>query len=50
MEAGAKMVPFAGWDMPVEYDGIREEHIAVRTHAGIFDVSHMGQIEVEGPG
>ncbi|HRV60896.1 MAG: glycine cleavage system aminomethyltransferase GcvT [Solirubrobacterales bacterium] len=50
VEAGAKMVPFAGWDMPVEYDGIREEHIAVRTHAGIFDVSHMGQIEVEGPG
>ncbi len=44
------MVPFAGWEMPVQYDGIKEEHIAVRTHAGIFDVSHMGQIEVEGPG
>ncbi len=44
------MVPFAGWEMPVSYDGIKEEHIAVRTHAGIFDVSHMGQIEVEGPG
>ena len=50
LEAGAKMVPFAGWEMPVQYDGIKEEHIAVRTHAGIFDVSHMGQIEVEGPG
>ena len=42
------MVDFSGWQMPVYYDGIREEHIAVRTHAGIFDVSHMGQIEVEG--
>ena len=50
VEAGAKMVPFAGWEMPVQYDGIKEEHIAVRTHAGIFDVSHMGEIEVEGPG
>lgn len=50
VEAGAKLVPFAGWEMPVQYDGIKEEHIAVRTHAGIFDVSHMGQIEVEGPG
>lgn len=50
VEAGAKMVDFSGWEMPVYYDGIREEHVAVRTHAGIFDVSHMGQIEVEGPG
>ncbi|MBN8867239.1 MAG: glycine cleavage system aminomethyltransferase GcvT [Solirubrobacterales bacterium] len=50
LETGAKVVPFAGWEMPVQYDGIKEEHIAVRTHAGIFDVSHMGQIEVEGPG
>lgn len=50
VEAGGKLVPFAGWEMPVSYDGIKEEHIAVRTHAGIFDVSHMGQIEVEGPG
>lgn len=49
-EAGAKLVPFSGWEMPVQFDGIKEEHIAVRTHAGIFDVSHMGQIEVEGPG
>ncbi len=43
-------MPFAGWEMPVFYDGIREEHVAVRTHAGIFDVSHMGRIEIEGPG
>jgi aminomethyltransferase len=46
---GAKLVPFAGWDMPVQYEGIREEHSAVRRHAGMFDVSHMGEIEVEGP-
>ena len=45
---GAKMAPFAGWDMPVEYSGITAEHIAVRTRAGVFDVSHMGQIEVAG--
>ena len=44
------MVPFAGWEMPVNYEGIREEHSAVRTHAGMFDVSHMGEVEVEGPG
>ena len=49
VEAGARLVPFAGWEMPVRYDGIREEHLAVRTHAGMFDVSHMGRIEVEGP-
>jgi aminomethyltransferase len=48
-ELGAKIVPFAGWDMPVTYEGIREEHSAVRTHAGMFDVSHMGEVEVEGP-
>jgi aminomethyltransferase len=47
---GAKLVPFAGWEMPVSYEGIREEHSAVRTHAGMFDVSHMGEVEVEGPG
>jgi aminomethyltransferase len=46
---GAKLVPFAGWEMPVTYEGIREEHSAVRTHAGMFDVSHMGEVEVEGP-
>ncbi len=49
-ELGAKLVPFAGWEMPVTYEGVREEHMAVRTHAGMFDVSHMGEIEVEGPG
>src|ERR1700748_594006 len=47
--AGAKLVPFAGWEMPVQYDGIREEHIAVRTGAGVFDVSHMGQVLTRGP-
>jgi aminomethyltransferase len=47
--AGARLVPFAGWEMPVQYAGIREEHMAVRTHAGVFDVSHMGQIETCGP-
>jgi len=48
--AGARIVPFAGWEMPVQYEGIREEHSAVRRHAGMFDVSHMGEVEVEGPG
>jgi aminomethyltransferase len=47
--AGAKLVPFAGWEMPVQYAGIREEHLTVREHAGIFDVSHMGEIETTGP-
>jgi aminomethyltransferase len=50
VDASAKLVPFAGWEMPVEYEGIRPEHLAVRTHAGIFDVSHMGEVETEGPG
>jgi aminomethyltransferase len=50
VELGAKLVDFAGWEMPVLYEGIREEHSAVRTHAGMFDVSHMGEVEVEGPG
>jgi aminomethyltransferase len=50
VELGAKLVPFAGWEMPVLYEGIKEEHSAVRTHAGMFDVSHMGEVEVEGPG
>jgi len=44
------MVPYAGWDMPVEYSGITNEHLAVRTRAGVFDVSHMGEIEVAGKG
>jgi aminomethyltransferase len=47
--AGAKLVPFAGWEMPVQYEGIRQEHLAVRRDAGIFDVSHMGQVETRGP-
>ena len=45
---GARLVPFAGWDMPVEYSGIVDEHLAVRTRAGVFDVSHMGEIELAG--
>ncbi len=47
--SGAKMVDYCGWDMPVEYSGITHEHLAVRTAAGLFDVSHMGEIEVRGP-
>jgi aminomethyltransferase len=47
--ASARLVPFAGWEMPVQYAGIRAEHVAVRTEAGVFDVSHMGQIETSGP-
>src|SRR3954447_12565751 len=47
--AGAKLVPFAGGEMPVQYAGIRAEHVAVRTSVGIFDVSHMGEIETSGP-
>jgi aminomethyltransferase len=46
---GARMVPFAGWEMPVQYEGVIPEHRAVRTDCGVFDVSHMGQIDVEGP-
>ena len=46
--SGARMVEFGGWDMPVEYSGITDEHLAVRTRAGLFDVSHMGQIELAG--
>jgi len=49
VEAGAKLVGFAGWEMPVQYDGVREEHLAVRESAGVFDVSHMGEIETSGP-
>ncbi len=47
--AGAKLVPFAGWEMPVEYEGVRAEHLAVRSGCGVFDVSHMGEIETSGP-
>jgi aminomethyltransferase len=46
---GARMVPFAGWEMPVQYEGVIPEHLAVRRHWGAFDVSHMGQLHVEGP-
>jgi aminomethyltransferase len=49
-ELGAKMVAFGGWEMPVEYSGLINEHMAVRNAAGLFDVSHMGELEVEGPG
>jgi aminomethyltransferase len=49
-ELGAKMVDFGGWDMPVEYSGITAEHLAVRTAVGLFDVSHMGDIQFRGPG
>src|SRR3954453_1778020 len=45
---GARMVPFGGWDMPVEYSGITAEHLAVRERVGLFDVSHMGEIEIAG--
>src|SRR5919106_3821118 len=47
--AGARLVPFAGWEMPVQYEGIKQEHLAVRTNVGIFDVSHMGEVESVGP-
>ena len=47
--AGARIVPFAGWEMPVQYEGVKEEHLAVRSGAGVFDVSHMGEIGTEGP-
>src|SRR2546426_12350111 len=46
---GARMVPFAGWEMPVQYEGVIPEHRAVRADCGVFDVSHMGELEVEGP-
>ena len=46
--AGARLVPFAGWEMPVQYEGVRQEHLAVRTGAGVFDVSHMGEIRTTG--
>ncbi|HEX7183385.1 MAG TPA: glycine cleavage system aminomethyltransferase GcvT [Thermoanaerobaculia bacterium] len=49
-EQGARLVEFAGWEMPVQYDGVIEEHRAVRTAAGMFDVSHMGEVRVRGAG
>jgi aminomethyltransferase len=47
--AGARLVPFAGWEMPVQYEGVIPEHLSVRRDAGVFDVSHMGQLHVDGP-
>src|ERR1700675_4830835 len=46
---GARLVEFSGWEMPVQYSSILDEHRAVRTHAGLFDVSHMGEFKVDGP-
>jgi aminomethyltransferase len=48
--AGARLVPFAGWEMPVSYEGLSAEHLAVRSACGVFDVSHMGEVETRGPG
>ena len=45
---GARLVDFSGWEMPVEYSGLSKEHLAVRKSAGLFDVSHMGEIEIAG--
>ena len=50
VDLGARLVPFVGWEMPVQYTSVVEEHRAVRTGAGVFDVSHMGQLEIEGEG
>jgi len=49
LDLGAKMVPFAGFEMPVEYAGVRQEHLNVRKNVGVFDVSHMGEIWIKGP-
>ena len=46
---GARMIDFAGWKLPLQFDGIRQEHMAVRNACGLFDVSHMGEIEIKGP-
>jgi len=50
VELGGKLVPFAGWNMPVQYTSIMDEHAAVRGKAGVFDISHMGQFLVSGEG
>src|SRR6516225_8885953 len=47
---GAKLIDFGGWEMPVQYTSITDEHLAVRKAAGIFDISHMGEVTVSGPG
>lgn len=49
-DLGARMVPFGGWDMPVQYSGVIDEHLTTRSRVGLFDVSHMGEVEVKGPG
>jgi len=49
VQAGARLVGFSGWEMPVSYQGLKEEHLAVREAAGLFDVSHMGEVEITGP-
>src|ERR1017187_1962278 len=49
LQWGARMVPFGGWEMPVQYSGILEEHAAVRQRVGLFDISHMGEVLVAGP-
>src|SRR2546426_10252656 len=49
VKAGARMVPFGGWEMPVQYTGIVDEHRAVRRAVGLFDLSHMGEFEIDGP-
>jgi len=49
-EAGARLVPFGGWEMPVQYSSIVDEHLAVRRAAGLFDISHMGEVKVSGAG
>ncbi len=50
LRLGAKMAPFAGWQMPIEYEGAIAEHRSVRTHVGLFDLTHLGKVEVVGPG
>ena len=50
LRLGAKMAPFAGWQMPIEYEGAVAEHRSVRTHVGLFDLTHLGKVEVVGPG
>jgi aminomethyltransferase len=47
--AGARMIEFAGWEMPVQYTGVLEEHKTVRRYAGLFDLSHMGELFISGP-
>ena len=49
-EYGGKTIDFGGWELPVQFSSIKEEHEAVRTKAGLFDVSHMGEVDVKGPG